>query len=128
MYDSNGNLQRITIISEHLGGFNKEPLNFSAKKLDGNLQGTIESMMPNLTTSAPEASGWKRLEELSDNCQPLHFPSGVSISCPRQVRGGEEMLFIMDWWGNPFLLQRGIRHFDQSGFKLFTLERFSVNY
>lgn len=127
MYDNNGILQRITISPEYLESFDKELNQPLVNKFYGNGQGVIESMTPNLKTSIPKPTAWKRLEDLSEYQQTLHFPESISISCPQQIQEGKEMLLTVDWLAKPTLLQRGIRHFDSSGFKIFTLETFTLN-
>lgn len=126
MYDSNGNLQRITISPEHLGNLAQElspPLNDA---LQANWQGTLESMSPDLKILNSKVSEWKKLEDLSKEQLTLHFPGSVSVSCPKQVKEGKGMLLVVDCLVNPTLVQRGIRHFNDSGFELFTLESFTL--
>ncbi len=127
MYDSNGALQRITISPEYLGGFAEELSLPLANELQDNWQGVLESMTPNLKILNSEVSQWKRLEDLGEHQYPLHFPGGVSVSCPKQVEDGKEMLLVVDFLVHPTLLQRGIRHFNKFGFEIFTLETFTLD-
>ncbi|MBV8885392.1 MAG: DUF3598 family protein, partial [Chroococcidiopsidaceae cyanobacterium CP_BM_RX_35] len=127
LYDDSGNLQRITISLERLGEFAKEELLPSKNEPRDTWQGIIRSMMPDLTTSAPKATTWKQLENISHSYKILHFSNSISVSCPTKICSGQEILFALDWYPNSSFLQRGIRHFDRDGFKYFSLETFSVN-
>ena len=126
MYDNTGKLQRITISPEHLGSFPKEISTPLANEVEGNWQGVMESITPSLKTLNSTASVWKNLKDLSEHQDTLHFPGSVSVSCPRQIEEGKEMVLVVDYLIKPTLLQRGIRHFNKSGFELFTLETFTL--
>lgn len=122
----NSGLQRITAISEHLASFAEEHPPHSAHALSGNWRGTLKRMTPDWIVSPPVATSWNRLENLRKNYLTLHFPDGISVSCPPQLESGKEFFTAVDWLVNPGLLYRGIRHYDTSGFTSVTLEVFSI--
>jgi len=126
IYDDSGSLQHITIIPEHLASFAEEPPRPPVLELSRNWQGTLKRMTPDLIVSPPVATSWKRLEDLSEDYLTLHFPDGISASCPRQIENEKKFFMALDWLVNPTLLQRGIRHYDQSGFTSLTLEVFTL--
>lgn len=126
MYDSNGNLQRITISPEQLGSFTDKLSAPLDDALQGNWEGVLETMTPNLKILNSELSTWKKIEDIGELQHTFHFPGGVSVSCPKEVEKGKEMLLVVDYLVEPTLLQRGIRHFNNSGLEIFTLESFTV--
>ena len=125
-YNDSGRVQRIIVIPEHLASFAEESPAPPADRISGNWQGTLKKMTPDLIVSPPVATSWNQLENLSENYQTLHFPDGISLSCPRQVESGKEFFMAVDWLINPTLLQRCIRHYGISGFTSLTLELFSL--
>lgn len=127
MYNDSCNLQQITAISEQLGSFAKEPPRPPTNALTGNWQGTRKTMTPDFSVSPPEVTSWQRLDDLGEDYLTLHFPDGISLSCPRQVETGTHFFMAVDWLINPALSLRGIRHYAESGFTKFTLEEFRPN-
>ncbi|MFB2895416.1 DUF3598 family protein [Aerosakkonemataceae cyanobacterium BLCC-F50] len=124
LYDGSGSLQRITIIPEHLASFAGEPSRPPVNGLSGNWQGTLKTMTSDLIVSPLVATSWNRLEDLGEDYLTLHFPDGISLSCPQQLERGKKFFMAVDWLVNSTLLQRGIRHYELSGFTGFTLELF----
>lgn len=127
VYDELGNLECITVISEHLGCFTQEPSGSPIDELSGCWLGTIKKIAPNWIVSAPLATSWKRLENIDRDYLTLHLADKVSFSGPQKLENGKDFLMAVDWQANPTLLQRGIRHFDKSSFTNFTLEIFSLS-
>ncbi len=123
--NSRGNLQQIVTTTEHLGSFTEKPPHSLVKEVGTNWQGTSIRMTPDWIVSSALATSWTRLEDLGDNYTTLHFPDNISISCPQQIEGGKEFCLVADWRVNNTLLQRGIRRFDASEFKDFTLKVFT---
>jgi hypothetical protein len=82
-------------------------------------------MTPDWIVSSAVPTSWNRLEDLGENYLTIRHPDGVSVSCPRQLESGKGFVLAVDWQVNNVLLQRGIRHFDTSGFTGFTLEVFT---
>jgi len=125
MFDETGELQQLTIISEHLGSFTKELPLFSADSLAGNWQGIHKTMTPNWRVSSGGATTWKHLGQLAEEYLTLNFADGLSFSSPQQAKPEKEFFLAVDWLISPTLLQRVIRHFVKSGFTNFTLQTFT---
>lgn len=124
-YDENGNLEKIFLITENSGSFTETPILPAVNQLNSNWEGTIKTMTPDLIVSPAVKSSWQPIENLADNYCTLNTQEGVSVSCPWSIEVGKEFFVVVDWLINPGLLQRGIRHYDLSGFTHFTLEVFS---
>lgn len=124
LYNENGNLLKIFVIVENLGSFSDDPILPSVNQLNSNWAGTLKTITPELTVSAPVKTSWQPLENLGDKYYTLNTQEGVSVSCPRSVELGKGFFLAVDWLINPDLLQRAIRHYDASGFKHFSLEIF----
>ena len=124
VYDDSGRLQQIIIIPEHLASFAEESPHPQAFQLSGNWKGTLKMMTPDLIVSPPVATSWNRLEDLGEDYLTLHFPDGISLSCPEQIESGKKFFMAVDWRVDSALLQRGIRYYEPSGFTGFTLELF----
>lgn len=125
-YDEGGSLQSLIVITEHLGSFAAYPSVGAVNELWGESSGTIKKMTLDLMVSPPRATSWKRLEDLAENYVTLHCREGVSLSCPRQIESGKPFFGAVDWLVNPLELQRGRRHYDNSGLSSFTLEVFTL--
>jgi len=125
VYDNSGKLQQLIIISECLNSFVEETCYLQAFEINGTWLGMLKKMTPERIVSPAVETFWRQLEDLGDNYQTLHFPNGISVSCPRQIEGGKELLLVTNWLANSTFLQRGIRHFNSAGFINFTLETFN---
>ncbi len=124
MLDDKGKLQEVAIVSEHLGSFANRPPGPPANKHAGNWQESLQTMTPNWMVSAEVELPWKILDDLAEEYLTLHFAEGISLSCPQLIKPEQEFFLAVDWLISPTLLQRGIRHFDKSGFTHFTLQTF----
>lgn len=122
IYDTNGGLQHMTVIPEHLGSFSEESSSTPAMQLGETWQGTIKTMTLDGIVSSPVTTTLKRLEELATDYLCFNFGEGISLSLPPQVESGKEFLIAVDWLVNPNKLQRGIRNYTRSGLTSFTLE------
>ncbi|OKH22827.1 hypothetical protein NIES593_11970 [Hydrococcus rivularis NIES-593] len=124
-YNENGRLNKILTIPENLAHFIELTPHSLTELESNNWRGVLRSITPELITSPAEATQWKRLEDLREHHLTLHFPEGVSISCPPQIEWGKEHFFAVDWLATSALWYRGIRYFDSRGFRAFTLETFT---
>lgn len=125
VYDNSGKLQHIVIIPEHVASFAEKPPNPQAFELNCSWLGTLIRMTPDWIVSPTVATSWTQLEDLGEDYLTIHYPDGVSVSCPRQLESGKEFFLVVDWLVNPTFLYRGIRHFDTFGFTSFTLQSFT---
>ncbi|NEO91665.1 MAG: DUF3598 family protein [Moorea sp. SIO3G5] len=125
-YDESGSLKRFTVFPEHLGHFVNVPPLPPAHQISSDWQGTVQTITPDWQISTPVVTSWQPLDDLPEDYLRLHFPNGISISCPAQVESGKEFFVAVDWLVNQTLWQRGTRHYDQSGFTSFTLEVFRI--
>jgi len=120
-----GKLQQTIVISEQLGYFSEASPKLSAKELGGNWIGCQKTITPDWIVSAAVATSWKPIEQLIEDNLILHLPNNVLISYPQSIEPGQEFLCAVDWLASPTVLQRGICHYDASGFTHFTLDVFS---
>ncbi|NEO81868.1 DUF3598 family protein [Moorena sp. SIO4G3] len=142
-YDESGSLKRFTVFPEHLGHFLDAvahggdpktalhrfvnvPALAPAHQISSDWQGTVQTITPDWQISAPVVTSWQPLDDLPKDYLRLHFTNGISISCPAQVESGKEFFVAVDWLVNQTVLQRGTRHYDQSGFTSFTVEVFRI--
>ncbi|NES86055.1 MAG: DUF3598 family protein [Moorea sp. SIO2B7] len=123
-YDKNANLEGLIVINEHLGSFAEYPSLPPINELDNNWQGTIENINSEFIISSPVTTSWKAIEDLNSDNLTFHLNNGIAINCPRKIGNGKDFVVVVDWLVNPNLLQRGIRYYDTSGFKSFSLEVF----
>ncbi|NEO15355.1 MULTISPECIES: DUF3598 family protein [unclassified Moorena] len=125
-YDESGSLKRFTVFPEHLGHFVNVATLPPAHQISSDWQGTVQTITPDWQISAPIVTSWQPLDDLPEDYLRLHFTNGISISCPAQVESGKAFFVAVDWLVNQTLLQRGTRHYDQSGFTSFTVEVFRI--
>jgi len=126
IYGDRAILENITVISEHLSTF-ASAISDIAKDLSGSWEGTGKTITPSYwIVSSPVATSFNQLENLSEDYQILHLLNGISIACPHKIEAGKEFVTTIDWLVKPDLLQRGIRKYDASGFRSFTLEIFNI--
>lgn len=121
----NGRFNQVATIPELLGSFDDcSPLDFNSEN-NNSWKGVSQSITPDLQVSPPEATQWKRLEDLNQNYRTLYFPHASAISCPLQIEKEQEFFLAVQWQATSTVLYRGIRYFNSSGFKKFTLETFT---
>jgi hypothetical protein len=125
VYEDNKKLSQIIIIPEHLGSFASENSRPTIQLLDRHWQGFSQSMTSNLEVSFPEKILPKNFENLPDDYLIFHFTEGISLCCPPQIESQKDYSFILDWQVNPELVYRGIRNYDLTEFKAFTLQTFT---
>lgn len=126
IYNENGNSPRLTIHVEQLGSFPDEA-SLAVKELTNKWQGNLKSLTPDLVRSDSEISEYKAIDRLHPRYQIFRCTGGVSICCPRQIESQIEMFFAVDWLASPTKRQRGIRHYNSSGFTLLTLQTFTAD-
>lgn len=124
-YGDRGSLERITVISEHSSTF-ASAISHTTKELSGSWEGTAKTITPDWIVSSPVATSFNQLENFSEDYQVLDLLNGISIACPHKIETEKEFVATIDWLVNPDLLQRGIRKYDASGFRSFTLETFNI--
>lgn len=116
-----GLLEQIITIVENLEEFAPFPALSLANPSE--FQGNSQSITPELVISDEIALNWN---PLPDNLM-ISFPDNISLACPKQLTPDLKFDLIVDWLATPTLLYRGIRSFNASIFKHFTLQTFTKN-
>jgi hypothetical protein len=126
IYNDRGNSPRLTVHVEQLDSFPDEAA-LAIEAASNKWQGYSKSLTPDLAMSELEMCEYQAIDELDDLYQIFHCSGGVSICCPRQIESQIEMFFAVDWLVSPTKRQRGIRHYNSSGFTLLTLQTFTAD-
>ncbi|MGB5772402.1 MAG: DUF3598 family protein [Crocosphaera sp.] len=109
-------LSQLIAIVENKDEFKESP----SFEMPSKLEGKSQSITSDLVASEEKKQIWN---PLSDNLT-LSFRGNLSFACPQELTSAPFDL-IVDWLAMPGLLYRGIRSFDSSQFKQFTLQTFS---
>ncbi|EAZ88536.1 hypothetical protein CY0110_06579, partial [Crocosphaera chwakensis CCY0110] len=110
-------LRQIIAIVENKDEF-QESLTF---EMPSKLEGKSQSITTDLAISEEKYQVW---HPLSDNLI-LSFQGNLSLACPQELTFDSFDLTV-DWLPMPSLLYRGIRSFNASQFKQFTLQTFTT--
>jgi Domain of unknown function (DUF3598) len=128
VYDNEGFLQKIIVISEKLGSYveeNNEKLDLQADYLSDGWQGFGKIMTPNWMVSSLEETSWDKIKNFSEDYQQLSFPDGVVVTCPQKLESGKDFIAAVDWLINPHILHRCTRVYGVSGLQGVSLEIFN---
>ncbi|WP_009546196.1 DUF3598 family protein [Crocosphaera subtropica] len=110
-------LRQVIAIVENKDEFKESlPLEMPSK-----LEGKSQSITTDLVISEEKRQVW---HPLSDNLT-LSFQGNLFLTCPQELTSDSFNLTV-DWLAMPSLLYRGIRSFDASQFKEFTLQTFTT--
>ncbi|MGB3655878.1 MAG: DUF3598 family protein [Rivularia sp. (in: cyanobacteria)] len=90
VYAESGNLERITIIREHLNSFPNIPAKAEIEKLPGKYIGRKESMNSDLQISASAENQELVLEPTKVKNKTISLPDEITVNIPEKINIGEE--------------------------------------
>jgi Domain of unknown function (DUF3598) len=128
VYDNQGLLQKIIVISEKLGSYpeeNNEKLNLQANYFNDDWQGFGKIMTPNWIVSSLGETSWDEIKNKGEDYQQLSFPEGVVVTCLQKLESEKDFIAAVDCLINPHLLHRCTRVYGVSGLQGVSLEIFS---
>ncbi|MEH1841319.1 MAG: DUF3598 family protein [Nostoc sp.] len=94
IYAESGDLEKITIISEHLNSFSNRPAKAEIEKLSGKWSGQKEYMNSDLQISASAENQELVLEPTEQKNKTIYFPNDITVNVPEKVNIGKEIEIV----------------------------------
>jgi Domain of unknown function (DUF3598) len=94
IYSENGDLEKITIISEHLNSFLNRPSKAETENLQQKWSGQKKCMNSNLEISVSEENQELVLEPTTQKNKVVYFSDDITVNLPEKVYIGEEFEII----------------------------------
>ncbi|HEY9667558.1 MAG TPA: DUF3598 family protein [Coleofasciculaceae cyanobacterium] len=125
IYAESGDLEKITIIQEHLNSFANQPAKAKIEKLSG-WSGRKEYMNSDLSISVAENQEFV-LEPTERKNYPIYLPDNVTVNVPKKVNLGEEFEIVAGKLVTTNEYQTLTVQYDNSGaFAMLTSEVFTL--
>jgi Domain of unknown function (DUF3598) len=137
VYDNQGLLQKVLVISEKLDNYAEETNNrelnlpgkyqadYQTNYFDGEWQGFGKIITPNWIVSSLAETSWDKIKNVSEGYEQLIFPDKVVLTCPQKIEPGKDFIAAVDWLISSHLLHRCIRVYGSSGLQGVSLEIFN---
>lgn len=93
IYEESGDLEKITVIREHLGSY-PNTAGPEIENLLGKWLGTKEEMNPELKVSAAEETHALVLDPTEGKNETFFLPDGVVVNSPKKIKVGEEFEIV----------------------------------
>ncbi|MEH2404714.1 MAG: DUF3598 family protein [Nostoc sp.] len=94
IYAESGNLERITIINEHLNSFYNRSAKSEIEKYSGKWSGQKEYMNSDLQVSASAENKELVLEPTEQKNKTISLPDDIAVNVPEKVNIGEEFEIV----------------------------------
>ncbi|NEU77119.1 DUF3598 family protein [Hassallia byssoidea VB512170] len=127
IYAESGELERITIIREHLNSFPNTPAKAEIEKLPGKWSGRKEYLNSDLEISASAENQEFVLDPTKGKNKTISLPDGIVVNVPEKVNIGEEFEIVAGKLVAENEYKRLTAQYDKSGaFAMLISEVFSV--
>ncbi len=127
IFAESGDLQRVTIIREHLNSFPNTPAKAEIEKLSGKWSGRKESINSDLKISAIEETQELVLDPTEGKNETLFLPDGIVVNVPKRVNIKEKFELVSGKMVAENEYKRLTAQYDSSGaFAMLISEVFSL--